>query len=144
MANHAWCHFFSNSFGLDHKACNSSQPPQNAATLFDIWSQDEVQGLGGIPDEGSVFHRQVNAETKSHTTGSPPLGFGLGFGFGVAFFTPSIVEIVPNSSRLLSVATKVVVFYAEFRNPMVRSYLLKMRVVLRCSNDLYGNDYCCD
>lgn len=35
-------------------------------------SQDEVQGPGGIPDEGPVFHRQVTNATDSRVPVSFP------------------------------------------------------------------------
>lgn len=35
-------------------------------------SQDEVQGLGGIPGEGPVFHRQVTAKSQMYSCGGVP------------------------------------------------------------------------
>lgn len=45
--------------------------------LVDIYvSQHEVQGPGGFPDEGAVFHRKVRPR-RSVVSSPPPLSFYL-------------------------------------------------------------------
>lgn len=75
--------------------------------MLGLVSQDEVQRLGGIPDEGSVFHRQVNAKTQSYTIGSPPLGFGDVL---VRFPRPLFSTYI--SAKFIALAK-----YAKIRNP---------------------------